>query len=518
MRKAFEITLLASGVGLAALLLLVGAKFGQTAPPTAIMEAAVGQASVNSGERRAAPQSAGTHVTLPELVYFGAAWQMLSKHTGMPPISLGGGYTNARVERTGDGLFFAGTIDRVDSTGKVTDVILAFAGAQGIGDLIQGEALASGRVLAEPKWADVLFERIWRDPRYAHARIHVAGHSLGAGYALFVGMEAVAAHGREAVNSRLSITVFGVPNWGPQSARYFGVDPHALDRVVTGYTALNDPVITNGGTDRTGVSVFLPAFKGLTGFKSMFNAVAAHWPTTYMTSLGLPSWLSPQQKAAYVKTVGTLLISGNSVDPNSGPPGRLPIIVEGSAQDDSISGTAGDDVIAGRGGRDLLRVGAGHDRFLYLEALDSGPAPERADRILDFAPGDRIGLSRMDADSSSPGRQSFTLIPARPFTAPRQLAVWSDGKATWIAGNVDRDNAADFLIQLDGDHHLSAADFVLEPLATNSALARYIDGKAAVLKSHRPVRQNSMVARAAWPSPWLEPCRSRCPVRSNRAC
>lgn len=482
MKKALTITLVILFCAFAVILLLIGLRYGSTAPPTAVVEARSVGVPFSQSDRDARA-SALAEVTLPDLVYFGAAWQMLNKNVGMAPIALGGGYANARVERTSDGLFFAGIVEKLDRDDNVTDVVLAFAGAQGSGDFIQGESLAYGRVLGEPKWAAVLFERIWQDPRYAKARIHVTGHSLGAGYAIFVGMEAIVRHGQQAVMSRLRITAFGVPNWGPQSGKYFGVRSHALDGIFTGYTALNDPVITNGGTDRVGVSHFLPAFTGLTGFSSMFNAVAAHWPTTYMTGLGLPDWLTSGQKSASIQAVSAMFISGHSYDPKYGPAGVLPMIIQGSATADVISGTARNDLIAGRGGRDVLSGGGGHDRFVYLDPSDSGPAPDRMDHIQDFGPGDRLDLSRMDADISRPERQSFTLTASRSFTMPGQVSTWSDGMTTWVAGNVDNDDAADFLIAISGDHHLSKADFVLAPLGTDQRFTRYIDGKAAILQS-----------------------------------
>ena len=318
MRKGLKITLFATAGIVAALALLIAFRFGSTAPPTSVMERATAGPPVASRPNDHAASRSATGVTLPELVYFGAAWQMLNGNVGMPPIILGNGFTNAQIERTSDGKFFAGTVDRLDRQGNVTDVVLAFAGAQGFGDLIQGESLAHDRILAEPRWAAVLFERVWQDPRYANARIHVTGHSLGSGYAQFVGTEAVARHGITAVAARVDIVAFGVPNWGSQSARYFHVGPHVLDPLFTGYTALNDPVITNGGTQRVGVSHFLPAFTGLSGFSSMFNKVAAHWPTTYISALGLPDWLTPEQKAACIATVSHLFITGNSYDPSYG--------------------------------------------------------------------------------------------------------------------------------------------------------------------------------------------------------
>lgn len=318
MRKALKIALYGVGGLLAALLLLLVLRFGSTAPPTSVMEPSIAGPIPPAGRPPVGPAVGRSGVTLPELVYFGAAWQLLNRDVGQAPLVLGGGFTNARVERTDDGKFFAGIVERVGAEGAVTDVVLAYAGAQGTGDLIQGMSLGNGRVLAEPKWAVVLFERVWRDPRYRRAHIHVTGHSLGAGYAQFVGTEAIARHGMAAVTARLDIVAFGVPNWGPQSARYFHVAPHVLDPLFTGYTAQNDPVITNGGTEHVGRYHILPPFTGLTGFGAMFNGVAAHWPTTYISALGLPDWLTAQQKADCVRVISGLFITGNSYDPRYG--------------------------------------------------------------------------------------------------------------------------------------------------------------------------------------------------------
>jgi hypothetical protein len=314
LKKALKITatVLSGAVALISLLILF--KYGATAPSTTIMEPATGSPPTTGKS----PGTSRGDVSLPDLVYFGAAWQILNKHVGEAPIGLGAQYGNARIERTSDGLFFAGIVDRFGTNGTVSDVVLAFAGAQAAGDFIQGESLAHGRVLGEPKWAATVFERVWSDPRYANARIYVTGHSLGAGYAQFVGTEAIARHGLQAVRSRVKIVAFGVPNWGPQAARYFGVGPHVLDSVFTGYTASNDPVITNGGTERVGITHVLPAFTGLTGFSSHFNAIAAHWPTTYMTALGLPDWLTKEQKRRAIEKVSAMFITGNSYDPNYG--------------------------------------------------------------------------------------------------------------------------------------------------------------------------------------------------------
>lgn len=472
--RALRLALLGIGVVVVAVLLLIAVKFGRTAPPVFVTE----EATI------AAPATAATRagVALPELVYFGAAWQLLNKKPGMAPLVLGGGFAHARVERTQDGMFFAGTVERVGADGAVSDVVLVFAGAQGVGDAIQGMSLGNDRVRAEPRYAAQVFERVWRDPRYAKARIHVTGHSLGAGYAQFVGTAAITRHGRAAVAARVRIVGFGVPNWGPQSARYFRVAPDALDGLFTGYTALNDPVITNGGVARVGVSVFLPPVSGLTGLGAWVTRVAAHWPTTYMLALGLPDWLTPAQRDACIRAVSDRFITGESRAPGYGPAGGTPLIVQGSGHGEVLAGAAGDDLIAGGGGRDVLRGGAGNDRFALLAASDSGPDPARADRVVDFRAGDRIDLSFLDADRGRPGRQRFGLAAGRAFDAPGQVTSWVDGDTTWVAGNVDADPGADFLIGIDGAHRLTAADFVFRPAQQDRLWTPYLGTPVTILR------------------------------------
>jgi hypothetical protein len=414
-------------------------------------------------------------------VYFGTAWQLLNEDATASPITIGGGYANMRIERTSDGLFFAGIVEKLRPNGTVSDVILAFAGAQGAADLVQGETLAQGIVLDEPKRAAALFESLWREPRYANARIHVTGHSLGAGYSQFVGAEAVATHGLSAVTARVDILSFGVPNWGPQSARFYGIPDHAIDPLFTGYTALNDPVITNGGTDRVGISNFLPPFTGLPLVYSALNSVAAHWPTTYITALGLPGWLGNAEQAAVISALNAQFVTKNSYDPNYGPAGTLPLIVQGGAGADTVTGSDGDDMIVGLGGQDILRGGAGLDRFMFVTSTDSGTTAEAADRIVDFQPGDRIDFSRMDADSTRLGTQSFSLVAGRNFSRPGQIATWTENGETWVAGNIDADPAADFLIRVNGIRTLTAGDFVFGLQSTDQKIAEFVGQNQSIL-------------------------------------
>ncbi|MGZ9063524.1 MAG: M10 family metallopeptidase C-terminal domain-containing protein, partial [Allosphingosinicella sp.] len=70
----------------------------------------------------------------------------------------------------------------------------------------------------------------------------------------------------------------------------------------------------------------------------------------------------------------------------------------GSAFGDRLTGNAGANWLTGGGGGDVLAGGAGADRFVYLALSDSTQAAP--DLIADFAAGDRIDLSAIDANRS----------------------------------------------------------------------------------------------------------------------
>lgn len=475
MKKAIGLAVLAASSAFAATS-LVGTG-GSAVPGTIIAgpAAPAGTASASTGSASIVLPG----VTLQDYVYFGTAWQMINAKDGSAMLPLGGGYANARIDRTDDHDFFDGVVEKLDANGAVTDVMLAFAGAQGI-DALQAEALGQGIVLDEPRRAATTFEALWDDPRYANAKIHVTGHSLGAGYTQYVMAEAVATHGLAAVTARADFVGFGVPNLDLASAKSFGIDPRSLDGLFTGYTALNDP--TNSAKDdsgRVGIHNFLPPFTGLPLLYSALNFVAAHWPTTYMVGLGLPDWLSAADKAAAIKICNDAFPTKNSYDPNYGTPGLLPLVIQGGPSNDTITGMGGDDIIAGVGGQDVLRGGGGNDRFMLLNATDS--ARNAPDEIADFSPGDRIDFSRMDANTVAWGTQAFTLVSGRTFTAPGQIATWVENGDTWVAGNIDADPAADFLIKIDGAHALTAADFVLAPLSADQKIGLYLGQQNAIL-------------------------------------
>lgn len=419
---------------------------------TATVDSAGSVASVPS-ERRCGPAS---HVTLADRVYFGAYWQILDRIPATAAIMLGGGYANARLERTGEGDFFAGIVERVDGAGQVTDVILAFAGAHGT-DAVQGESILVGAPLDESARATSLYDGLVADPRYANARIHVTGHSLGAGYTQFVLAHALASHGASATDRRAAFLGFGAPNWAAAAARHFGVDAREVARRMVDFTAANDPVLING-VERIGVNNYLPAFQGLTGANAALNVVAAHWPTTYASALGLPDWLSPSARQAASAAVSAQFNTGDSIDPSYGPVGGLPVTVNGSGGREWLQGFSAGDRLLGGGGADVLTGGLGADLFIYGARTDGGDA-SAADWITDFsqAEGDRVDLSRLA--SLLTGQLRF--IGTAPFDGDRSVRYAHVGGDTLILIDLDGDRSADMTIRLSGRVALRAADFVL---------------------------------------------------------
>lgn len=426
------------------------------AAPTPVPVAAACTAlTASAGATDPAPGGTGcglpSHVTLQDRVWFGAYWQLLQT-----PIVLGGGYTNARIDRSSDGNFFDGIVDKVDASGRVTDVILAFAGAQGGADAVQGESILAGIPLDEATRATSVYEQLLNDPRYANARIHVTGHSLGTGYTQYVLADALAKYGASATDAHADFLGFGAPNWLPSAAAHFGVEPSLAAARMVDFTAANDPVLVNGVV-RIGINNYLPAFGGLPGVGAALDVIAAHFPTTYAAALGLPDWLSDADKAAATAALSKQFQTGDSISPSYGPAGRLSLTVDGSAGAEWLEGLGGNDRLVGHEGADVLTGGAGADTFVYLSRNDSGTTVATEDRITDFsqADGDRIDLAAL-----SPVRP-LVFIGAAAFDSAGQVRVRYDGGATLVEINLAGGAGPDMVVRLSGHILLAASDFRL---------------------------------------------------------
>lgn len=135
-----------------------------------------------------------------------------------------------------------------------------------------------------------------------------------------------------------------------------------------------------------------------------------------------------------------ILVGSNSGDTLSGDAGA-----------NALLGGAGADRLRGRGGADKLTGGAGADVFLYGDVVDSIAAA--ADLINDFALGDVIDLSAIDAVAGSAANDAF--IWAAAFTHVASQLVFtpagaSNANTASISGDVTGDGVADFAIRLTG--------------------------------------------------------------------
>ena len=136
--------------------------------------------------------------------------------------------------------------------------------------------------------------------------------------------------------------------------------------------------------------------------------------------------------------------------------------LDGRGGNDDLFGGAGGDTLIGGAGQDKLAGGAGNDAFVFLDGDFGGATKATADLITDFATGDSIDLSAVDADVLSDGDQSFSFIGTGAFThTAGELRYEKVSGDTYLSGDTNGDGIADFMIKLDGLHTLQPTDFVL---------------------------------------------------------
>jgi len=135
----------------------------------------------------------------------------------------------------------------------------------------------------------------------------------------------------------------------------------------------------------------------------------------------------------------------------------------GTANADAIIGKGGNDTIIGLGGKDLLTGGTGDDTFVFQASSDSAPATR--DTIMDFAVGDKIDLSAIDANDALALDQAFTFNGVNQTVGRSvgegEVRFYNFGGNTYVVANSGTDNDADIQIEIKGTHTLTAADFVL---------------------------------------------------------
>lgn len=155
--------------------------------------------------------------------------------------------------------------------------------------------------------------------------------------------------------------------------------------------------------------------------------------------------------------------------------------LKGGAGNDTISGGAGNDLLFGETGNDKLLGGSGNDTlnggdgvdlltggleqdvFTFANASESGISPKTRDTITDFnhVQGDLIDLSALDANTKLAGKQDFTFIGSKEFSADATAQLRFDVKTHILYASTDANNTPEFSVSLVGVNKLVAADLTL---------------------------------------------------------
>ncbi|HXE10207.1 MAG TPA: DUF4347 domain-containing protein [Verrucomicrobiae bacterium] len=131
----------------------------------------------------------------------------------------------------------------------------------------------------------------------------------------------------------------------------------------------------------------------------------------------------------------------------------------GSEFNDTLTGDRGANKLIGGLGTDVLKGGAGNDTFVFRTLQETTSAAP--DRITDFAKGDKIDLSAIDADTGAPGDQAFHIGGGGGHAGDIVATFAKATNLTTVDLYVNNDATVDATLQLTGDHHnLTLGDFV----------------------------------------------------------
>ena len=153
-----------------------------------------------------------------------------------------------------------------------------------------------------------------------------------------------------------------------------------------------------------------------------------------------------------------VLIGGNGNDNLTGNNGSDTL--NGGAGNDTMNGGGGNDTLIGGAGTDTMTGAAGADTFVFTALTDSLNATP--DLIKDFATGDHIDLSAIDADAGAGGDQAFHLGGGGGHAGDIVVTYDAGNNRTVLQLYVDNNASVDATIWLSGNHSgIAAGDFVL---------------------------------------------------------
>jgi Ca2+-binding RTX toxin-like protein len=132
-------------------------------------------------------------------------------------------------------------------------------------------------------------------------------------------------------------------------------------------------------------------------------------------------------------------------------------VLYGGAGDDALHGQDGNDVLMGGGGIDSVEGGRGADLFRFDNSHESMPGAP--DKVTDFdaGEGDRIDLSRFDANSGTAEHDVFAFIADRAFSGMAGELRFGDQV---LAADLDGDGVEDFAVQIVGVGTISQDEIV----------------------------------------------------------
>jgi serralysin len=131
----------------------------------------------------------------------------------------------------------------------------------------------------------------------------------------------------------------------------------------------------------------------------------------------------------------------------------------GGSFNDVLAGNAARNILTGNNGRDVLYGRGGKDVFDFNKWTDSNGA--ELDVIKDFAAGDRIDVSSMDASWVRSLVQDFAFKGrVARFNDDGQIRYSYAGDDTIILLNFDTDQTSEMIIRLTGRHVLDRYDFI----------------------------------------------------------
>jgi Ca2+-binding RTX toxin-like protein len=150
-----------------------------------------------------------------------------------------------------------------------------------------------------------------------------------------------------------------------------------------------------------------------------------------------------------------LVLTGNANLNSTG--NALNNVLTGNDGNNLINGGVGNDTLIGGLGIDTLTGGTGGDVFVFNAWNETGTGSSR-DIITDFnsLQGDKIDLTKFDANLLQGGFNGFSFIGANDFTGAGQVRFIDNV----LSGNVSGNAGADFEIQLVGVNTFSASDLV----------------------------------------------------------